>query len=756
MKSRHFHIATALCQLCACSVLSAQTTVDSSESFTKQVTKEDSLSYVLSDTIFPDRSAVIGDSMTDPIEAGIYSDSFSYTDTRVTTYPYTNKYGQYTRDVFYCIVLTVPMNVTFTHEGSTLSDTYMHLLDSNGNRIALNDDYSGEGHCTNTQHAFIRRQLTAGVYYVVSEGFSRNGSITTNITGYASTTFNYPTIPSSYSTMPGTAVGGMGATFGVSPMGGATLNIPIEVPMGVGGLQPNLSIVYNSQSGNGLCGYGASLAGLSSITRGPKDIYHDNAAKGIKYWTDDAFYLDGVRLELESGTPGQYGTVYVPENDPYTKVITHGSSNSISDSTWFEVQASDGMIYWYGNSSASRLIYEDGNKTKIQSWNLSFVKQPSGNFINLSYLTDNNCLYPSVIAYGTNLNQSNTLRDTIYFTYESRSDSVPIRFDGQKGSMKKRLSGITGKVNGEIYRKYTLNYDTTGDGTARKFSRLLNVTVGNSLGETLPATQLNWSYLPTVSYQSTGMPVANPDVSSVVSFPFSGQVFAAGDLNNDGLADIAGFSNVSISNGHGGYYEKTYLYIYWAQKSSTGITYPSGRLFEMNPSFDMNIFRDRPTGCFYSYYEGGAVSDWNGDGYNELFLPNFEDMADQQNLSFYIRGVKPDGSKLEQQVNCPLYTNGNAVYAINDIDNNGKCDIVVVEKEAYNGSYICTLLTQASNGNLSYAQLNLSMLSSPRRVYLTDMNNNGLKDLLIVCEENYTVYWNQGGPISTIMYSDSF
>ena len=74
----------------------------------------------------------------------------------------------------------------------------------------------------------------------------------------------------------------MGGQFAVSPMGGAMYSIPIEVPQGVGGLQPQLSIVYNSQSGNGLCGYGANLAGLSSITRGPKDIYHDGIAQGMK------------------------------------------------------------------------------------------------------------------------------------------------------------------------------------------------------------------------------------------------------------------------------------------------------------------------------------------------------------------------------------------------------------------------------------------------------------------------------------------
>ena len=51
-------------------------------------------------------------------------------------------------------------------------------------------------------------------------------------------------------------VGAIGGTVDVTALGGASYTIPIQIPEGMGGIHPNLSIVYNSQSGNGLLGWG--------------------------------------------------------------------------------------------------------------------------------------------------------------------------------------------------------------------------------------------------------------------------------------------------------------------------------------------------------------------------------------------------------------------------------------------------------------------------------------------------------------------
>jgi hypothetical protein len=245
------------------------------------------------------------------IIAGTYGTDFQYSDTQNTAL-FTNSYeGNTTKDVVHKFTLTQNMEILITHCGSVVEDTYMSLLDASGNLIASNDGYEGYGDCENPYQAFLRRNLAPGTYFVVSEGgYEEDGVIQTGITGYYyNDEFDYPETPSTHSTDP-RGVGAVGGSFAVSGTGGATYSVPIAVPAGVGGLQPSLAITYSSQSGNGVAGFGASLSGISAITRAPKDIYHDTIASGLTYLGDDAFVLNGQRLIYSSGTPGQEGAIY--------------------------------------------------------------------------------------------------------------------------------------------------------------------------------------------------------------------------------------------------------------------------------------------------------------------------------------------------------------------------------------------------------------------------------------------------------------
>ena len=769
MINRFFYILTGL--LFVSTLMRAQTDdsfrVDDSIYYPKILSEEDSLYYVaLSDSMGPSRSSSTGDDMQNPIVAGSYSTDFYYRNSQ-NTYFFTHKYGRSTMDVFHRFELTVSMNVTVTHEDSEITDTYMYLLDSNGTLIALNDDYSGEGHCSNTRHSFIRSQLPPGTYYIVSEGYLLNGNITVNITGNTSGGFNYPSIPSTYSTEPGTAVGGMGATFGVSPMGGATCSIPIEMPQGVGGLQPQLSIVYNSQSGNGMCGYGANLAGLSAITRGPKDIYHDGQAQGMKYLADDALYLDGVRLILADGyTAGQDGAVYHPESDPFTSVITH--VNTTTNRIWFELQGSDGVLCYYGNQDNSCLYYTETNEKKIYSWYICHLRQPTGNYITYDYTNvnsnqDDNCVYPFVISYGKNWDHYDSFYNAIYFTYENRDDIIPLVIGGHKCWMTKRLKTVTTQTGDNRYRTYTLNYNTTGDGTAYKYSRLVSVTEMNSQNESLPATKLNWTYLPGPNYYSS-FPVIQNMPSPAVDI--NNQNFAVCDLNGDGIEDIIGYGKTSNTND-----KKLYLYKYMSLVGPNGgnVSFTDTVRGSIMPSYSII------SGNYYSdyYYQalslsgagGSCAIDYDGDGNKEVMIGHRYrclggDFISGDTIENHIEFLMA-GEDYHMCYGTLLTKDCLPLYCAADIDNDGRTDIVVVETGFWLGNIVKMHILSSSISPDDYTyngmgivisnslDYNLCLASTPKRLYLSDMDWDGLTDMFVIYNNGYDILWNRGGPISS-------
>lgn len=56
-------------------------------------------------------------------------------------------------------------------------------MNSAGTVIAYNDDYSGTDQCSSTYNSYLKKDLDAGTYYIVSEGYSANGVIMTSISG---------------------------------------------------------------------------------------------------------------------------------------------------------------------------------------------------------------------------------------------------------------------------------------------------------------------------------------------------------------------------------------------------------------------------------------------------------------------------------------------------------------------------------------------------------------------------------------------
>jgi hypothetical protein len=77
-------------------------------------------------------------------------------------------------------------------------------------------------------------------------------------------------------------VGSTAGGFSVN-QGTANYTIPITVPPGIAGMQPKLTINYNSNASNGQLGLDFSLSGLSVIHRCAKTIVTDGICLHCKY-----------------------------------------------------------------------------------------------------------------------------------------------------------------------------------------------------------------------------------------------------------------------------------------------------------------------------------------------------------------------------------------------------------------------------------------------------------------------------------------
>jgi len=157
-----------------------------------------------------------GSGIAQAINAGTFSSSGNFSDTRSNANACLgNTLGQQSNDIFYKFNLTGTADVELLHCGSGF-DTYIHLLDQWGTEITYNDD-SSLGPCPGSQ-AYVKTTLSAGTYYVVSEGYSSNtGTIVTTVNVTFTGSSQLPVI--SYST-PSSLVLGMSANLAPTNTGG--------------------------------------------------------------------------------------------------------------------------------------------------------------------------------------------------------------------------------------------------------------------------------------------------------------------------------------------------------------------------------------------------------------------------------------------------------------------------------------------------------------------------------------------------------
>lgn len=210
----------------------------------------------------------------------------------------------------------------------------------------------------------------------------------------------------------------------VSPSGARIYSVPIRTAPGLP-FVPNISIAYNSQSGNGVAGYGWDVGGGSVITLVPKNIHYDGSCAPIDISNpaESAFALDGVRLIQNTGVMAskyQYETA-----QGKILVEKHLAGDNVA---YFTVAYPNGNVATFGftSNTAMRVVYP-----------VTELRDVRGNTISFQYFESGNNYYLSNIYYGSRF--SSKFLAEIDFLYGDRTDFTDMYISGLKVSANKIL-----------------------------------------------------------------------------------------------------------------------------------------------------------------------------------------------------------------------------------------------------------------------------------------------------------------------------
>lgn len=346
-------------------------------------------------------------------------------------------------------------------------------------------------------------------------------------------------------------VGAIGGVVDVGALGAAIYSIPLELPDGINGMKPRLAVTYNSQSGNGLMGWGWDVTGLSAVERTGRTRFHDGVCGAVTLNdTTDRFSIDGTRLIAVAG----YGdsTEYKKELDDMSRIMAYFASlpsdsprdtESTRTIQRFKVWSSDGTVLEYGGTGDSRLTLRDSGPRAFR-WLLSRASDRHGNSVLYHYDTHpdtGECYIASIDYTEHSENGSVTVSPefTVSFCYRpGYSGDWDFRYvAGRPVIIRKLLDHISVSRNGSgaelarysfVYRECIPEryYDTV-----RMRNRLDSVFY-EAGGARLNPTRIAWSKNTDHAVVERVL-MTQQDTAIYTNYPF------AGDFNGDGFTDLA-------------------------------------------------------------------------------------------------------------------------------------------------------------------------------------------------------------------------
>ena len=508
-----------------------------------------------------------------------------------------------------------------------------------------------------------------------------------------------------------TVAGVTAGALSVESSGAARYVVPIDVPPGVAGMEPDLSLVYNSGGGNGLLGVGWSLGGLSVIHRCARTLAQDGVNGGVNLDAGDRFCLDGQRLIAVSGAYGADGTEYRTEIDGFARIISYGSAGTGPES--FTVETRSRRILEYGVTADSRLEAEGG--ATVRFWALNRVFDPMGNVMDLVY--DENTLDRTFkiqrIDYTANSAAGTTPQSQVAFVYEARPDHRSAYLAGSVLNTTERLQRIETWTDGALVREYRLAYD---ESPATGRSRLRSVTECVGSGECLAP----------ISFDSQGAPTSFLDEAITSSWGTTADHWNARDRNlfvldhnGDGLSDIL----LQWTGRHQSNDKGTYLLI------NNGAGYD---LQNVTNAWGM-------TGGRWAADERRiSLFDHNGDGLGDILL-QWTGKEHSKDKYTYLLTNNGAGYDLQDVTSAWGMTGGHWAAVerklfLFDHNGDGLSDVLL---QGASSSHYSFILTSTGSGfdlqdvSSAWGMTTSHWAADERNLFLLDHNGDGLSDILL-------------------------
>ncbi len=360
---------------------------------------------------------------------------------------------------------------------------------------------------------------------------------------------------------PSAAVGAVAGQASVTQHGAARYEVPIAVPPGIRGMEPQVALTYTHGSGNGAVGVGWRIATSSTIRRCPRKVGRDGYSAPVQFDDSDIVCLDGERLVLTDGSNLQDGANYLKRHNDWTHVELIGVEQ---ESPWFRVTTDDHRILHYGEAFSSRRQYEG----VTYEWMLSSVQDRFGNRIEYDYTrfdtnylsVEGNLANATTVARLSEIRYTYSTRDDgtmvpatrfVKFFYTNRPDMFKGFYYGALRAEFERLDRIETHDPDGLVKEYRLTYDTS---PTTGHSRVTELVECDALGVCLDPTTFSW-HDGGGGFDDVAAPAEDP-VPGVYASDLAASVFA--DINGNGRHELLFASSTEAPGADSGTMQTTW------------------------------------------------------------------------------------------------------------------------------------------------------------------------------------------------------